>query len=82
MACGQLKWANPSWECSDCTSILRKYFVNLKITTILSITSFTVRNGIFNPFVLFLFFFIKVNVMAIQHRVVVLTGMNHMSTIS
>ncbi|KAL6255966.1 hypothetical protein P5V15_013203 [Pogonomyrmex californicus] len=23
MACGQLKWANPVWECDECTSILR-----------------------------------------------------------
>ncbi|XP_012540883.1 dentin sialophosphoprotein [Monomorium pharaonis] len=23
MACGQLKWANPVWECEECTSILR-----------------------------------------------------------
>ncbi|XP_012151382.1 uncharacterized protein LOC100880920 isoform X2 [Megachile rotundata] len=23
-ACGQLKWANPTWECSECTSILDK----------------------------------------------------------
>lgn len=23
MACGQLKWANPMWECEECTSILR-----------------------------------------------------------
>lgn len=27
MACGQLKWANPVWECNECTSILRKYLV-------------------------------------------------------
>jgi len=25
MACGQLKWANPVWECDECTSILSKY---------------------------------------------------------
>lgn len=24
MACGQLKWANPVWECNECISILRK----------------------------------------------------------
>ncbi|EFN72517.1 G2/M phase-specific E3 ubiquitin-protein ligase [Camponotus floridanus] len=23
MACGQLKWANPVWDCTECTSILR-----------------------------------------------------------
>ncbi|XP_032672057.1 uncharacterized protein LOC116844530 isoform X2 [Odontomachus brunneus] len=23
MACGKLKWANPAWECEECTSILR-----------------------------------------------------------
>lgn len=28
MACGQLKWANPVWECTECTSILCKYFLN------------------------------------------------------
>lgn len=27
MGCGQLKWANPVWECDECTSILRKYFL-------------------------------------------------------
>jgi len=27
MACGQLKWANPVWECDECTSILSKYFI-------------------------------------------------------
>ncbi|KAG7207936.1 hypothetical protein KM043_009524 [Ampulex compressa] len=24
MACGQLKWANPIWDCSECVSIMRK----------------------------------------------------------
>lgn len=24
MACGQLKWANPIWECKECISILGK----------------------------------------------------------
>jgi len=27
MACGQLKWANPAWECDECTSILSKYLI-------------------------------------------------------
>jgi len=29
MACGQLRWANPIWDCVECTSILCKYFINL-----------------------------------------------------
>jgi len=29
MACGELKWANPVWDCTECTSILRNYFLNL-----------------------------------------------------
>lgn len=32
MACGQLKWANPIWECNECTSILRKYLIKKYIT--------------------------------------------------
>lgn len=31
MACGQLKWANPVWECEECISITSgKYLANLQ----------------------------------------------------
>lgn len=36
VGCGGLKWANPIWECTECTSILGKYYLSefLKILKI------------------------------------------------
>ncbi|XP_076223640.1 uncharacterized protein LOC116424549 isoform X2 [Nomia melanderi] len=36
MACGQLKWSNPVWECSECISILDKSKENINTNTSLS----------------------------------------------
>lgn len=47
MSCGQLKWANPVWECEECTSILSKHVVK-EIHVIMT-------------FVLRIFFFYKGN---------------------
>ncbi|XP_050494230.1 putative uncharacterized protein DDB_G0282133 isoform X2 [Bombus huntii] len=40
MACGQLKWANPVWECRECISILGKS----KVTASSSTTKDTLQN--------------------------------------
>ena len=36
MSCGQLKWANPVWECEECTSILSKHIVREKYILIMT----------------------------------------------